>query len=99
MSLRPGEVGDLKGLLGKNLVRCRKRAALSQEDLSFRAGLHRTAVGQIERGERIARADTILKLASALKVPVGDLFEGAAWEPGDFQQGRFELTRGNGAAA
>lgn len=94
MSLREGGVRDLKGLLGDNLARCRKRADLSQEELSWRAGLHRTEISQLERGLRIARADTILKLASALEVPVGDLFEGLVWEPGDIRRGRFELARG-----
>lgn len=91
MSLREGGVRDLKGLLGDNLARCRKRAGLSQEELSWRAGLHRTEISQLERGLRIARADTLLKLASALEVPVGDLFEGLAWQPGDMRRGRFEL--------
>lgn len=83
---------ELKAQLGHNLRRCRKRVGLSQEDLSFRAGLHRTAVGQIERGERIARADTLIKLAAALGVSVADLVEGVAWEPGVFQPGGFGLA-------
>lgn len=98
MSLRTGAVRDLKGALGDNLVRCRKRAGISQEDLSWRAGLHRTEISQLERGLRIARADTILKLASALEVPVDDLFQGLAWEPGDVRRGRFSQGRGGGNA-
>ena len=50
---------------------------------------HRTAVGQLERGERVARADTIAKLAGALRIDPGDLFEGIVWEPGDVRYGRF----------
>jgi helix-turn-helix protein len=38
---------------GANLALCRKRAKLSQEELAVMASLHRTAVGQIERGERV----------------------------------------------
>lgn len=83
---------ELKAQLGDNLRRCRKRAGLSQEELSFRAGLHRTAVGQIERGERIARADTLIKLAAALGVSVANLVEGIAWEPGVLQPGGFGLA-------
>ncbi|HEY5708126.1 MAG TPA: helix-turn-helix transcriptional regulator [Solirubrobacterales bacterium] len=92
MSLRQGGVRDFKGLLGDNLARCRKRAGLSQEELSWRAGLHRTEISQLERGLRIARADTILKLASALEVSVGDLFQGLVWQPGDMRRGQFELA-------
>lgn len=89
MSLRPGGVRDLKGVLGENLARCRRRTGLSQEEVAWRASLHRTEISQLERGLRLARADTILKLASALEIPVADLFEGLAWEPGDVRRGRF----------
>lgn len=74
---------------GRNLARCRRRVGLSQEATAVRASLHRTAVGQLERGERVARADTIAKLAGALEVDPGILFEGLAWEPGDMRYGRF----------
>ncbi len=74
---------------GENLVRARKRADLSQEELGFRASLHRTEVGQLERGVRLARIDTVVKLAGALKVPPGSLLDGMAWEPGDFRPGGF----------
>jgi DNA-binding XRE family transcriptional regulator len=39
----------VKVQFGRNLAYCRRRAKLSQEGLSVRASLHRTAVGQIER--------------------------------------------------
>lgn len=74
---------------GANLRYCRKRRGLSQEETAVRASLHRTAVGQLERAERVARADTIAKLAGALEVDPGDLFEGIKWEPGDVRLGRF----------
>jgi transcriptional regulator with XRE-family HTH domain len=90
MSLRPGGVRDLKGVLGDNLARCRRRAGFSQDELSVRASLHRTEISQVERGLRMARADTILRLAGSLEIPVGDLFEGLAWQPGDVRRGRFE---------
>lgn len=82
----------LKERLGKNLRRARKRAGLSQEELSVLASLHRTAVGQLERGERVARADTLVKLAGGLSVPVGDLLDGLAWEPGSVQAGGFKFV-------
>lgn len=83
-------VRDLRGHLGDNLARCRKRAGLSQDELSFRASLHRTEISQLERGLRMARADTLIRLAGALEVPVGELFEGLVWKPGDVRLGRFE---------
>lgn len=55
---------------GRNLAYCRERTRnLSQEELGMRAELHRTAVGQLERGERVARSDTLVKLAGSLGVP------------------------------
>lgn len=46
---------------------------MSQEDLAELAGLHRTYVGAIERGERNVSIDNIERLAAALGVDVVDL--------------------------
>jgi transcriptional regulator with XRE-family HTH domain len=64
-----------------NMVALRKQAGLSQEALGFRADLHRTEVGQLERGLRLARIDTLVKLAGSLGVAPGDLLAGLSWEP------------------
>lgn len=72
-----------------NLRHLRKRAGLSQEETAVRASLHRTAVGQLERAERVARADTIAKLAGALAVDPGELFKEIVWEPGEIRAGGF----------
>jgi len=80
---------DLKLQFGKNLARCRKRADLSQEELAVRASLHRTAVGQLERGERVARVDTLVKLAGSLGSPPGELLDGMGWDPGGTRLGQF----------
>lgn len=74
---------------GDNLRRQRKLADLSQEDLAFRASVHRTEISQLERGLRHARIDTVAKLAGAIEIDPGKLFEGIAWEPGDLRRGRF----------
>ncbi|HEY6550408.1 MAG TPA: helix-turn-helix transcriptional regulator [Solirubrobacterales bacterium] len=74
---------------GSNLAYCRKQAKLSQEELAVRASLHRTAVGQLERGERVARVDTLVKLAGSLGVPPGELLDGMGWNPGGTRLGQF----------
>jgi transcriptional regulator with XRE-family HTH domain len=79
----------VKVQFGRNLAYCRRRAELSQEELSVRASLHRTAVGQIERGERIARVDTLIKLAGSLEIPPGELLDGMGWDPGGTRLGQF----------
>lgn len=74
---------------GDNLRRYRKRSGVSQEDLAVRASLHRTHIGLLERGERLARIDTAVKLAGALDIEVGDLLAGMDWTPGETRTGRF----------
>jgi hypothetical protein len=44
----------------------------------------------LERGERLARADTVAKLAGALEVNPGALFEEIVWETGAVRVGRFK---------
>jgi transcriptional regulator with XRE-family HTH domain len=76
---------------GANLLRCRKQAGLSQEQLGFEAELHRTEVGLLERGARVPRVDTLLKLAAALRVEADDLLVGIVWQSGATSPGRFEV--------
>jgi transcriptional regulator with XRE-family HTH domain len=82
---------------GANLRNCRKRLGLSQEELSVRASLHRTAVGQIERGERVARVDTLIKLAGSLEVPPGELLVGMDWDPGGTRLGEYTFGHEEGS--
>jgi transcriptional regulator with XRE-family HTH domain len=56
-----------------NLRATRKEKGLSQEELAAIAGLHRTYVGAIERGERNVSIDNIERLAIALGLDVVDL--------------------------
>lgn len=77
---------------GENVMLYRRRAGLSQESLGFMASLHRTEISAVERGERVARIDTLVKLAGALSVPPGDLLKGAAWLPGQTRPGRFRVS-------
>jgi len=73
----------------RNLVAARKRAGLSQEELSFRAALHRTQIGLLERAARTPRIDTLAKLAGALGVEPAVLLDGIVWHPGDYSPGGF----------
>ena len=85
---------DLRMRFSENLRRARKRADLSQEELGFRASLHRTEVGQLERGVRIPRIDTLIKLAGSLAVPPCDLLDGIDWTPGFTEAGAFRDASG-----
>jgi transcriptional regulator with XRE-family HTH domain len=77
---------------GHNLRLARDQKGISQERLGERAGLHRTAVGQIERGERVARTDTLVRLACALDSSPLDLLAGLAWRPPEDVTGEMEIT-------
>jgi transcriptional regulator with XRE-family HTH domain len=74
---------------GDNLARYRLAADLTQEETSFVAGLHRTEISLLERGRRIPRIDTLVKLAATVGVKPEVLLEGIAWEPGVVRVGRF----------
>ena len=79
--------------IGQNLRRVRSRVGISQEEVGIRSGLHRTEIGLLERGERLPRIDTLLKLAGALSVKFeGPLLEGIEWQPGSLQRGAFSLA-------
>jgi transcriptional regulator with XRE-family HTH domain len=63
---------DLKKL-GARIRELRETAGISQEELADRAGLHRTYVGGIERGERNVGVLNLVQIARALKVKPADL--------------------------
>ena len=67
--------------LGRNLFRARRHAGYSQEELAALCSLHRTEIGHVENGRRLPRVDTLLKLASALAVPMEELIQGIEWAP------------------
>jgi transcriptional regulator with XRE-family HTH domain len=73
-----------------NLRYARRRAGISQEELGVRASLHRTAVGQLERAERVPRADTVVKLAGSMGIDAGELLDSLHWTPGGTRLGSFK---------
>ena len=85
------EQRELSRQFGENMARLRRRAGVSQEELGFRANLHRTEVGMLERGVRLPRLDTLLKIAGALDLEMGELVEGMTWTPSDPRVGSFQV--------
>ncbi|ARP44653.1 Regulatory protein MunI (plasmid) [Geobacillus thermodenitrificans] len=59
---------------------------ISQEELAFRCGLHRTYISDIERGTRNVSLENIERIAHALNVPPKDLFDFSSIEPKDDQE-------------
>jgi transcriptional regulator with XRE-family HTH domain len=54
--------------VGKNIKKYRQLKKLTQETLADLAGLHRTYIGAIERGERNVSVINIAKIADALNI-------------------------------
>jgi len=53
---------------GRNVQATRMALKISQEELAFRAGLHRTYIGMVERAERSISLQNAKKIADALNV-------------------------------
>ena len=83
---------ELAERFGRNVFRSRRRAGLSQEELRIRAALHRTEIGMLERGIRLPRLDTIIKVAGGIEIDPGDLLTGIAWVPNDRHPSGGEFT-------
>lgn len=66
---------------GRNLFMARRRAGYSQEELAALCPLHRTEIGLLEKGRRLPRVDTLLKLAAALAIEPAVLLKGMDGEP------------------
>lgn len=58
---------------GRALRELRAERALSQERLALNAGVDRTFVSGIERGERNPTLTTLLRLVGVLEIPLSDL--------------------------
>lgn len=69
---------DPEKRFGRRVRELRERMGVSQEALATRAGIHRTYMGGVERGERNISLKNIIRLAEALKVRPQNLFD----EPG-----------------
>jgi len=72
---------DLVKIVGERIRFYRKERGLSQEELAYRASLHSTYIGQLERGEKNATIESLAKVCSALDITLADFFESGADQP------------------
>lgn len=66
---------DIRVRFGQAVRKRRQELGISQEDLAALAGMHRTYLGDIERGKRNVALVNVERLAAALNVPIAALFE------------------------
>ncbi len=73
----PGSSEDrsIEKFFGQVLQQLRKECGLSQEELGFESGYHRTYISQLERGKKSPSLQTIFQLAKALKVEPSEIVE------------------------
>ena len=60
---------------GNALQRLRKKHDLSQEELAFRVGIHRTYISQLERGLKSPSLRTIGKICDELKLSLSQFMQ------------------------
>jgi XRE family transcriptional regulator, regulator of sulfur utilization len=58
---------------GKAVRRLREERGISQEELAYRAGLHRNYAGKIERGAPVPTLRTVSAIAQALEIRPSEL--------------------------
>ncbi|MBU8715245.1 helix-turn-helix domain-containing protein [Brevibacillus parabrevis] len=81
---------DIRSEFGQRIRELRARSGISQEMLSFRSGLDRSYLSSVERGERNISIVNIEKIAAALQVSIGYMFDGErfsatpAYQPKEF---------------
>lgn len=61
-------------LIAQNVRRIRVALGVSQERLAFDAGVDRSYLGGVERGEANPTVDVLERLAETLGVPLAELF-------------------------
>jgi len=65
---------DLQRKLGAVIRACRHQLGITQEELAWRADIHRTYIADIERGARNITLRSVANVAKALQITIGHLF-------------------------
>ncbi|SDK71299.1 DNA-binding transcriptional regulator, XRE-family HTH domain [Jeotgalicoccus aerolatus] len=60
--------------IGNNIRSLRLSRNLSQEQLAFEVGLHRTYIGAVERGEKNITILNLIKIKNALNVSMSQIY-------------------------
>jgi transcriptional regulator with XRE-family HTH domain len=74
---------------GSTLTRCREGADLTKTAFAMVTELHRVEIRELERGRRLPRLDTILKLSAGVEASPCILLADLHWRPGYYVAGDF----------
>ena len=66
---------NLEKTFGQVLQKIRLKSGLSQEQLAFDSGYHRTYISLLERGQKNPSLKTIFQLAKALKIKPSEIIQ------------------------
>lgn len=61
--------------IGKRIKELRGKLDISQEELGFRSGVHRTYIASLEVGKRNISIVTLEKIVNALEVSLSEFFD------------------------
>lgn len=86
---------ELAERFGRTLWRCRRQHGMSQAQLARLIDLHPVEISLLERGQRLPRLDTILKVAAGLEATPCVLLAGLHWQPGYTVEGEFWIDDGS----
>lgn len=61
--------------VGRRIKELRNKLGISQEELGFRSGVHRTYIASLEVGKRNVSISTLEKIVIALNVSLSEFFD------------------------
>ena len=67
-------MSEINKKVGSKIRKYREKKNWTQEELAFKADLHRAYLGQIERGEKNMGLKNLEKISNALSVKITNLF-------------------------
>jgi transcriptional regulator with XRE-family HTH domain len=74
--MEKAELLAVRKQFGRRVRELRKTRGYSQEAFAHECDIHRTYMGDVERGERNIAIDNIVKIANALDIELSELFLG-----------------------
>lgn len=75
MPSQPDPRSEFLQAFGMRIKLLRTKLRMSQQDLGVAVGIHRTFIGQLERGQRGVNIDQLPHLAAGLRITLPELFD------------------------